>query len=157
MNTTEHTIDITELLKKEVESWISEEYPTAKDINSGGCADFADSFISQHKEKFSLGLADSYDFYDDVINSDMYAHMDKNSPLLLNLIELAKGQGEEYRTSHVFIYCKTNKRFYDAECIEGVCDPIDLLTFQRYYNEVLALIEKKQQRNKIKPSQTRRM
>jgi len=142
MNTEKLDIEISDLLRDEVSLWIEDGFADAQAINSGGCVDFASTFVTRHEKKFSLDFGDSYDFYDKEINRDIYANMDKNSPLLLNLIDLPnKYRLPDHKASHVFIYCALNNKFYDAECVEGVLDPLDLPIFQRFYDESIFMFE----------------
>lgn len=139
--------NISALIKKEVDGWINEsdEIENAKDINSGLCGDFADYIVGKYGKEYGLSFTDSYDIYDydthDIQDaSPKYDNLDRNSELFKDLIALAE-KSEAYKAGHIFIYCESNKSFYDSECPEGVLDPLKLPIFKRFVSEMEEILQ----------------
>lgn len=137
-----------EILQHETSILIGDgsEVKTAKDINSGSCADFADFIVRYYGEEYNLNIVDSYDFYEDGIwdksfgveKSGNVKHVSddylRSHPTMTALIEIASAD-KNYLSSHIFIHSKITGKFYDAEKPDGVTDPFELPIFGRFIDE----------------------
>jgi hypothetical protein len=116
--------------------WLEKSVDCLEEINSGFCADFADSILSGHlAEDFSDELSSIaiIGFYDAEDLSDI-RKINPITPSWTNWNKIGL-MVEKKLIGHSFI--KYNERYYDAESVGGVDNLFDLKIFQRSQNEFM--------------------
>lgn len=140
--------DLSAILRREAATFLdSSSGPrSVEEINSGSCADFASYIIESYGEIYGLDLVDSYDFYEDGIWDKSFGMEQSGNakyvtddflcshPVMHTLYKIASID-KNYLSSHVFMYSKITRMFYDAERPDGVSDPFELPIFGRFINE----------------------
>lgn len=126
--------EIESAIQKHIASWLEQDVKNINEINQGYCADFADSFVKNHKKQELSSNLEIRGCYD---SNDIHEQGLKNE----SLPAWASWQKIELLTknnvfNHTFIKC--DNKYYDAECIYGVECAFDLPIFERAGYEYIA-------------------
>lgn len=137
-----------QLIQEVIQSFLvdSEQYPSVSSINEGGCGDFVDALNSTYKDE---GLSPhpslyTFDFISSTADSGDCEYMDEWQEASMNAIGIPtdyflayKAKVKSFEPSgvvgyHVWLYDQKYAVHYDATCIEGVSNPLELPFFQQF-------------------------
>lgn len=128
-----------------------EEFPTIESINEGGCGEFAhvvnEAFVKQGLPEFTF--LSTFSFISEDTDSGYCEYMKDWTNEALGKLGVSKECFNSYKKKvesldprgvvgyHVWLY--DGELHYDATCVEGVANPLEMPFFQIFVKEDLAV------------------
>lgn len=126
---------ISKAIKSFSADWLANESNHEKsvmEINQGRCYEFAEAFLNKYGSTLELEMADAYDCYKP--NADEYNIAPAVDYYLMEtLLEIF--EEHDHMATHTFIYSEKHGLYFDAECTDGVENPLELPMFRRFIRE----------------------